>query len=236
MTTRIDSAYFGDDISFRNITESLRKKISGGKLDVTANDKLLPTFEAAPETTLSTTDEKDVQEAAVKNCGESDQKCLEVTKAKLRQEKLYEKERTNMSSANVVKGRRLTVIVVDPNGRRRTLVVPDGQQLTLDNVDGVETTKIAGVKMPSFSYFSTRMTDLLTFFGIAAFQVFGFAAFVWMVREEAPVFWQKFIQGGWFSVVLAILPALVLLAIPFGPLGAVILYYLGKGIWAELKS
>ena len=62
---RIESAYFGDDLATRNITESLRKRVTGGKLDVTADSTLIPAFEAAPETKLETQDEKKIREQAV---------------------------------------------------------------------------------------------------------------------------------------------------------------------------
>lgn len=233
---RIDSAYFGDDVGFRNITEAIRKKITNRKLDVVANDSLLPTFEAAPQTVLETEDEKKIREEAVKMCGEANQTCLEATKSRLRQERLKEKEKTNMSSANIVKGRRLTLNIVDSNGKRRTIVVPDGQKVTLDDVDGNSLVSVNGVAMPSLEFVQGRVADLLKVGFLAAVQVFGLAAFVMMLRDEAPAFWQKFLQGGWASVGIGILAGLFLLAIPFGPLGAVALFYIGKGVWRELKS
>lgn len=233
---RIDSAYFGDDVGYRNITDALRRKISGGKLDVVANSELIPTFEAAPETTLEVEDEKKIREDAVRSCGEADQTCLEATKARLRQERLKEKERTNMSSANIVKGRRLTVNIVDKDKKRRTLIVPDGQKLLLDDVEGGGVTATGTPMAPSPEQLSETATQLLTWLGIAIIQVFSFAAFVMMVRDEAPVFWQSFIQGGWASVIPGVIVGIFLLAIPFGPLGAVAFYYLCKGVWNELKS
>ena len=70
---QIDSAYFGDDTATRNITESLRKKVAGRKLEVTANSELLPAFDAAPETKLETEDEKKIREEAIRTCGEANQ-------------------------------------------------------------------------------------------------------------------------------------------------------------------
>lgn len=233
---RIDSAYFGDDVGFRNITDVLRKKIVNRKLDVVANDQLLPTFEAAPETVLEVEDEKKIREEAVKACGEANQSCMEATKSRLRQERLKEKEKTNMSSANIVKGRRLTLNIVDSNGKRRTIIVPDGQKVTLDDVDGNSLVSVNGVSLPSMEFIQGRAGDLLKVGFMAAVQVFGLAAFVMMLRDEAPAFWQKFIQGGWASVGLGVLGGLFLLAIPFGPLGMVALFYIGKGILNELKS
>lgn len=233
----IDSAYFGDDTATRNITESLRKKVSGRKLDVTANSELIPAFEAAPETKLETEDEKKIREDAVRTCGEANQQCIESTKTRLRQEKLQEKERINMSTANTVKGRRLTVNIVDKDGKRKTLIVPDGQTLTLDDVEGGEMTTVAGVRMPSMEFLQTRFADLTTWFMVGLLQAFGLAAFVMMLRDEAPVFWQQYVlNGGWASLIGGGFAALFLLVIPFGPLGLVVLYYIGKGLYNEFKK
>jgi hypothetical protein len=57
-----------------------------------------------------------------------------------------------------------------------------------------------------------------------------------MLRDEAPVMWKGFIEGGWFSLAIGVFGCIVLLALPFGPLGAVAFYYIGKGIVNELKS
>ena len=89
----LESAYYGDEKSFANITKSLAKKITAGVLNVTSNSQLKPTFEAAPETTLDGKDEKNIRDQAVRACGgEADQKCLEVQKIQLSQERLKEKE------------------------------------------------------------------------------------------------------------------------------------------------
>lgn len=234
----IDSAYFGDDTATRNITESLRKKVSGRKLDVTANSELIPAFYVnAPETKLESEDEKKIREEAVRTCGEANQQCLEATKARLRQEKLQEKERINMSSANIVKGRRLTVNLVDKDGKRKTMIVPDGQTLTLDDVEGGEMTTVGGVKMPSMEFLQGQFSDLTTWFVVGLFQAFGLAAFVMMLRDEAPTFWQEYVlNGGWTSLIGGGILGLFLLMIPFGPLGLVALYYIGKGLYNEYKK
>ena len=233
----IDSAYFGDDTATRNITNSLRKKVSGRTLDITANSALIPAFEAAPEMKLEKEDEKKIREQAVRTCGEADQQCLESTRARLRQEKLQEKERINMSSANIVKGRRLTVNLVDKDGKRRTVVVPDGQQLTLEDVEGGEMAVLGGVKMPSGDFFEKQFGNLGTWFIAGLIQAFGLAAFVMMLRDEAPMFWQKYVlEGGWGSAIAGAFAGSFLLLIPFGPLGLVVLYYIGKGLYNEFKK
>jgi len=232
---QIDSAFFGDDTATRNITKSLRGKVTSGKLDVTANSSLIPAFEAAPETQLEVEDLEKINAAAIRGCGESDQTCLEGTKARLRQEKLREKESVVMSTANTVKGRRLTVNLVEKDGKRRTVVVPDGQQLSLDNVEGgIEMTTVGGVTMPSFDFLTGQFGNLFIWFGIGLIQAFGLVAFVMMLRDEAPVFWQQYVlEGGWGSAIGGALLGFLLFMLPFGPLGLVALFYLGKGIYFE---
>jgi hypothetical protein len=131
----IQSAYYGDEKGFANITKSLAGKIMGGVLDVTASSDLKPTFEAAPETKLSSSDERRIREAASASCGgEADQACMERTRLKLSEERLREKENEDLSKS-VFKGDRLTLNIID-NGVRRKLITPAGQKLKLENVIG----------------------------------------------------------------------------------------------------
>lgn len=134
----LESAYYGDERAFANITQSLASKIIGGVLDVTADAQLKPAFEAAPETKLDSRDQKRIREEAVAACGgEADQACLERTRIKLSEERLREKENENLSKS-VIKGDRLTVNVID-NGKRRKIVAPAGQKLRLENLLGSKT-------------------------------------------------------------------------------------------------
>jgi hypothetical protein len=137
----LESAYYGDEKAFANITESLSKKIIGGVLDVTADAQLRPAFEAAPETKLDNRDQKRIREEAVAACGgEADQACLDRTRIKLSEERLREKENENLSKS-VIKGDRLTLNLID-NGRRRKVVAPAGQKVKLENLIGSKDQKI----------------------------------------------------------------------------------------------
>lgn len=134
MSVYIESAYYGDERSFANITKSLASKIMGGVLDITADAQLKPTFEAAPETRLDNRDEKRIREQAAQACGgEADQACMERTRVKLSEERLREKEMEDMSKS-VIKGDRLTLNIIDEDGKRRKLVTPAGQKVRLENV------------------------------------------------------------------------------------------------------
>lgn len=183
----LESAYYGDEKSFVNITRSLAKKVTGGVLDVISNSDLRPAFEAAPETKLDGRDEKEIREQAVNACGgESDQKCLERTRIKLGQERLRSKENENMVKG-VIKGDRLTVNVVD-NGKRRTLIAPAGQTLRLENILGDKLSdKNAILALPSADQFQERAITLLIVVLSTFFWVFGVIApyTVFMRQYEA---------------------------------------------------
>lgn len=180
----IESAYYGDEKSFANITSSFVNKVIGGVVDVTANSDLKPTFEAAPETKLEASDEKEIRDDAVKACGgEADQKCLEATKLKLSQEKLKEKERTDLGKG-VMKGDRLTVNIVDANGKRRTLITPAGQKFKLENVSGSK--KDAGTALPTLDQMQQRAVVLATTIAVAFAWVFSIVAtYAIFMREFA---------------------------------------------------
>ncbi len=144
----LESAYYGDERAFANITKSLADKIVAGVLDVTADAQLKPAFEAAPETRLDSRDEKRIREESVAACGgEADQACLERTKVKLSEERLREKENENLSKS-VIKGDRLTVNLID-NGRRRKIVTPAGQKLRLENLLGTSKSTTPELPTPS---------------------------------------------------------------------------------------
>lgn len=183
----LESAYYGDEKSFANITGSLAKKIVGGVLDVTASSELKPAFEAAPETRLDSKDERTIREEAVKACGgEADQGCLERTRLKLSGERLKEKENENLVKG-VIKGDRLTVNVVD-NGKRRTLIAPAGQKLRLENILGDKASdKDAILALPSTNEIQDRAISLLTVVASTFFWVFGIVAAytVFMRQYEA---------------------------------------------------
>lgn len=130
----IKSAYFGDEKSMRNVTESILDKISGGRINVLADNSLVPMFETT--VALTDSDKQDARDEAIQKCGgnANDQDCIDGNLQRIEQRKLEEKENQTVSKANIIKGRRLTVNVVDETGRTRTLLVPDGQYFKLDNL------------------------------------------------------------------------------------------------------
>jgi hypothetical protein len=167
----IESAYYGDEKSFANITKSLVKKITGGVLDVTSSSELKPMFEAAPVTKLTPKDDKEIRELASKACGgEADQACLERTRIKLSEERLREKENENLVKG-VIKGDRLTLNIVD-KGRRRKLVAPAGQKVRLENIIGDKASD-DGSLLPEPDKFQEYAITLLAVVASTFFWVFG---------------------------------------------------------------
>lgn len=143
MVYTIDSAYFGDEKSSRNVTKSLVDMIKGDSLNVTADEKLYPAEILPTEVKLTPEDEKNIRSEALKKCNAADQRCLEAEMSRLRTERTREKEREAINSTPVIKGRRLTANVIDENGQRRTIVVPDGQKLQLQGVKSKEAPTIS---------------------------------------------------------------------------------------------
>ena len=185
----LESAYYGDEKSFANITKSLAKKITAGVLNVTSNSQLKPTFEAAPETMLDAKDEKKIREDAVRGCGgEADQKCLEATRLQLSQERLKQKETEDLSTA-AIKGERLTVNIVE-NGRRRTLITPSGQTFRLENILGDKVSdKDAVLALPAASVFQKKAIELLTI-------VLGTFVYVFAIVAVYAVFMREAVDTG----------------------------------------
>lgn len=183
---RIESAYYGDEKGFANITNSIAKKITNGVLDLTASSDLKPTFEAAPTTRLNSRDQKRIREESIKACGgEADQECLERTRLKLSDERLKEKEREDLSKS-VFKGDRLTVNLFD-NGQRRTLITPAGQKLRLENVLGETGSTAKPPTLPTLDKTQEVAISLLTVVAATFVWVFGIVAVytIFMRQYEA---------------------------------------------------
>jgi hypothetical protein len=227
---RIESAYFGDEKSFQNITSSLVKKIADGVLDVTADEKLIPVFEAAPTTKLDNKDEKEIRDQAVAACGgEADNKCLDATMARLRQDRLKEKERESVSK-NVIKGRRLTVNVIDKDGKRKQLVAPDGQKFRLENVSGAEDPNASILALPTASEIQKRVWIIL---GVIA------AAFTWVFSIVAvyAVFMRQYEATGKDSFrMIAYGATAASILIPYSGYFIILFYFGGLSFFAEYTA
>jgi hypothetical protein len=171
----IESAFYGDEKSQRNATKVLGDKVLGTTLDIDVNEGLIPPFEVAEKVEITTQEEKKIREAASKSCGGVDQECIRKTEATLRANALAAKQAQANSSATAIKGRRLTVNIVDEQGQRKRIVVPDGQKFKLDNVS-LNDPKNGALQVPSAEYFQNQfkllgslvLSTLIYVFSVAA--------------------------------------------------------------------
>jgi hypothetical protein len=175
----IESAYYGDEKARRNITAALNGKVVGTGIDVDVNEKLIPAFEVVDKTELSPEDVRKIKDQVTRACGNGvDQQCMTATEARLRQTALTEKETQGNSSANVIKGRRLIVNLRDADGKKRQVVVPDGQKFNMANIS---TNSLKGAALPSMS---TLQTQLAIWVGVAV----GAAIYVFSVAATYTIF------------------------------------------------
>lgn len=217
MAQQIVSAYFGDEKSFRNITQSLINKINDGTLDITADETLIPVFDAAPQTKLQPKDEKLIREEAVRGCGsESDQPCIDAKIAELSQAKLKDLERTS-TIRNAIKGRRLTVTVADENGRTKTLIAPDGQKFKLENVTGGN--KAKKDILPDVNVIYDRAWKI-------ALHIINVFVYVFAIAAVYAIFMRKYETTGLHSFkMIAYACALVSAFIPYSGYIIILLYF-----------
>jgi hypothetical protein len=74
----------------------------------------------------------DARQKAANECGDgADASCVQVKEQEFQRQRLSEKELENQSTAKVIKGRRLTVNIIQ-NGKKKTIEVPEGQTFNLD--------------------------------------------------------------------------------------------------------
>jgi hypothetical protein len=182
----IESAYYGDERSQRNATKVLRDKVLGTTIDVDVNEQLIPPFEVADKVSISSQEEKKIREAAAAACGGVDQDCIRRKEAELRQAALDAKQQQANSSATAIKGRRLTVTVIE-NGQRKRIVIPDGQQFKMDNVS-INDPKKGPLQVPPMEYFQNQFKLLGGIVLWTTVYVFSIAVTYTLFMQNTPVF------------------------------------------------
>jgi hypothetical protein len=183
MAVYIDSAYFGDEKAMRNVTDILSDKILGTTIDVDVNEKLIPPFAVTNKVEITSLEEKKIRDQASRQCGGVDQECITATISRMTQERLKEKEMENNSSANVIKGRRLTINIIDEKGQRRRVVIPDGQKFKMDNIS--TRNPRTGQDVPPMEYIRNQMYLLGGLIFATFVYVFGIVA-------TFTIFYQRF--------------------------------------------
>lgn len=171
----IESAFLGDERGMRNVTKVLHDRIVGTSIDVPVDDRLIPPFEVVDNTTLTTAEDRELRAQAERECGGPDQGCIDVQMGKLRQLALDAKSTKANSSANVIKGRRLTVNVLDDQGKRRRMVIPDGHEFKIDGLSPTDPRKPDQV-VPDFVWFKGQFIEFSAVAVVTFVWVFGIVA------------------------------------------------------------
>ena len=170
----IESAFYGDEKTTRDVTKVLKDKIFGTSIDVDVNEKIIPPFEVVDKVEITNLEEKKIKEDAVRACGGVDQACIEKTEASLRQQTLAAKQNATEANETLIKGKRLTVNIVDEKGKRIRKVVPDGNKFKYDNLSSGDPSK--GAQLPSVSQLQSRLLTLAMMALAALIYVFSVAA------------------------------------------------------------
>ena len=207
----IQSATYGDERTQRDATKVLRDKVLGSRLDVDVNEKLSPPFEVTKKVEITDLEEKKIREDASRACGGADQECVARTEAKLRQEKLKEKQASLDTAEAEIKGRRLTVVYVDASGKKVRKVIPDGQKFTLDNVTGGDPKKT----VPSLSEVQQKFRYLGLTVLYALLYVFSVAATYVLFSQKTR-----------FGLVAAVPATVVAIFIPFSGYFMIFVYFM----------
>ena len=134
MPVTIQSAYFGDEVSSRNVTDALNSRITSGQREIPVNSSIIPMLQVGGVVTLTKDDEDKINKDAKEQCnGGADQTCVANVTQTLRRQRLQAKENeTVVSTANIVKGRRLTVKLKNEKGVVSEYVIPEGQAFKPD--------------------------------------------------------------------------------------------------------
>ena len=140
MGISIESAYLGDEKSRTNVTNSLRSKITDSGVEVPVDSKLLPMIQVDGTVELNKDELQEAKDKAQTACGGgADATCIEMKTQEFSRQRLAEKENEKTSTANIIKGRRLTVTYKE-DGKTRTVEVPEGQVFKIGGEKGVEPT------------------------------------------------------------------------------------------------
>ena len=170
---KILKATFGDEYGNTDVMKTLNDKVKDEAIDIYVDSSIIPLIDrvsGAKSTALDGNEKREVDDLAEQMCGPTDQICLEIKRAELAESIIKKKEATKTSStAQIIKGRRLTVEYQDANGQRRKAVVPEGQQFQVGKLgkeQGAEppisTETPAWVKIMS-SWWTILGTFVLTF-------------------------------------------------------------------------
>ena len=170
----INQATWGDETSATDITESLQKQASGGYLNTTASNSLVPAIDllgANMRVNLTDAEKEKIKSQSATICGSvSDKKCLDYQKNQLETSMLQAKLAEKQSSANIVTGRRLTLSYTDSDtGAQRTVAIPDGRAVKFGTPPSFALPTmptLSGSLLSGVSFFTTVIATVLYAFSI----------------------------------------------------------------------
>lgn len=147
MSFQIVSAYYGDSQGRKNVTNSVKEKVNNGEKEIVASNSIIPFLETSETIELTQQEIDDAQREAEKQCGNAnDTNCIRSRSEEFQKKRLKEKEFESQSSANIIKGRRLELEVIE-NGVKKTITVPDGNKFPVPQGAREST----GFQLPSFT-------------------------------------------------------------------------------------
>jgi hypothetical protein len=193
----------------------MQDQAKAGYFDVVANTSLVPAITLSPSTTVNLTDEdkEAAKKWAVEQCGGAqDDKCVKERTATAESTTLQKKMAEQSSTANIVKGRRLTMTVVDDSGREQTVQVPDGQRLKIGEAPQFKMPTASGTVLQVWKVAMIILGALLYAFSV----VITYRTFVLVGQEYL---------GYGLTALAAFFPPSGLI---ITPLGFLIMNYFGK--------
>jgi hypothetical protein len=201
----IKSAKFGDEYDTTDVSKSLADKVKDGAIDIYVDSGIIPFVDKASgvnRTRLTDDEAREIKDTVAEMCGPTDQVCIEIKKQELAEAKLKQKEATKTTStAQVIKGRKLTVTYTDDSGRTRTAIIPEGQQFQVGDLgklkptpEPVDTTPSAASQVFS-SVWGVLGTTVLVFLYAASIIV------TWMTFVK---YGSKLVAGGMVAVAVFI--------------------------------
>ena len=188
----IKSAKFGDEFSFTDVSQSLQDTLkSKGNIAVDVDSSLIPfAARASGVGTIKLTGDEEsyIKQTAADMCGSADQTCIEIKTQELAQAELKKKEASNVNSANIVKGRRLTAEYTI-NGKPMTVVIPEGQKFELGELPGSATPKAKPFRPED-------LTDPWKPFLTSFVGIFGTSIFTFLYATSIIITWMTYIKYG----------------------------------------
>ena len=216
----IESAYYGDETSQRDATKSLRDSVVGTTIDKKVDSSLIPVFEVTTKADISDEEAAKIRRDASKACGGVDQACIERTEGQLRQEALDQKQKEANATATSVKGRRLTVNIINERGERQRIIVPENQTFKMSNISPNDP-KNGPIQVPSADYIQNQL-KLLGGITLSTL-VYVFSVVITFVLFMQPD--PRFSNSG-PNFLLAVPATVIAVFIPYSGFVLVFLYYM----------